>query len=248
MTWNAVAPRIAAAESPSCRLIAVDQRGSGTSDQPASGYDIDAFAGDIEQICALEGLRRVSLVGHSRGGWLAAYMAGMRPELVRRLILLDPARISYDSEDDADEFYGRVRASLGPFATLEAAVAQARDREPRAKWTAEREESLVAGLTQHVDGTWANRTSVETIEQLRVARGDGARIRDTVARVLAPTLMLVSSQSPDRRQAQKLEYANLIPTTEVHYIDATHHIHQDEPELTTSLIVSFLRKHDGAGA
>jgi pimeloyl-ACP methyl ester carboxylesterase len=242
MTWNSIAPRIQAAAPGRCRLLALDQRGSGLSDQPESGYEIDAFADDVENICSLEGLAGITLVGHSRGGWLAAYLAGKRPDLVRRLVLIDPARIAYDNIADADDFYGRVLESLGPFPSLEAAIAHERERAPRANWTPEREASLVAGFTKGADGTWANRTSVATIEKLRTARGDAARIREAVSRVSAPTLLLVSSQSPQRRQEQKLEYGRLIPSAEVHLIDATHYIHQDEPELTTTLIVSFLRK------
>lgn len=39
------------------------------------------------------GLERVSLVGHSRGGLVAARLAAERPDLVRRLVLVAPAGV-----------------------------------------------------------------------------------------------------------------------------------------------------------
>ena len=50
------------------RVITYDRRGFGQSSQPASGYDYDTFAADLEQLLASLDLRDVVLAGMSMGG------------------------------------------------------------------------------------------------------------------------------------------------------------------------------------
>jgi pimeloyl-ACP methyl ester carboxylesterase len=236
-SFNTLGPRMAAA---GMRAIALDQRGSGSSSSPETGYGIDECAADIEAICAVEGLSSIVVVGHSRGGWQAAYLAGRRPDLVSKIVLIDPARIGFASENDADDFYRGVRALFGPFANIDEAIAAGRERDPAVRWTPEREASFLAGLTTRADGSLVARTSLDVLAQLRAARGEGDRVRETVATVMTPTLMFVSSKAAPARQAQKLEYAELIPGVRVEFVDATHAIHQDEPDLVASTVLDFL--------
>ena len=72
------------------RVVAADIPGFGDSARPPRPEDVRSFA----EVMA-EGLRRLPLptpldvVGFSTGGVMAAYLAGLAPELVRRLILVD---------------------------------------------------------------------------------------------------------------------------------------------------------------
>ncbi len=74
------------------RVIAIDLRGHGLSDRPASGYDMPRLLADIE--AALNFLRvtePVVLVGHSFGGALATEFALAHPGRVERLVLMATA-------------------------------------------------------------------------------------------------------------------------------------------------------------
>jgi len=72
------------------RAIALDLRGHGGSEVPADGdYAIEAMAEDIGAVVDRLGLERFALVGHSMGGGVALAYAGMHPERVERLLLLD---------------------------------------------------------------------------------------------------------------------------------------------------------------
>lgn len=46
-------------------------RGTGRSDRPAEGYDVDTLAGDVEAVLAAAGCRRAHLVGVGCGGMVA---------------------------------------------------------------------------------------------------------------------------------------------------------------------------------
>ena len=72
------------------RVLAVDLPGHGGTEAPE---DLDASASGIAEwflgLLVAEGLDSVDLLGHSMGGTVALHIALERPELVRRLVLVD---------------------------------------------------------------------------------------------------------------------------------------------------------------
>ena len=84
--WDGVAPRLAGA---GLRVVALDLRGHGDSDQPGDGYGFETVGRDLEAALAALGLARPVLAGHS---WVAgvalAYAAG-RPGALAGLALVD---------------------------------------------------------------------------------------------------------------------------------------------------------------
>lgn len=73
------------------RAIAIDLRGHGNSEAPSDGdYSVDACASDILAVLDLLALGPIVLVGHSYGTFVSIDVAARRPDLVRRLVLVDP--------------------------------------------------------------------------------------------------------------------------------------------------------------
>src|SRR5258706_7893782 len=73
---------------PRRRAVAIDLRGHGQSDPPASGnYPVPALAEDIAAVADALELRRFVLVGHSMGGAAASAYAGKHPERISGLVL-----------------------------------------------------------------------------------------------------------------------------------------------------------------
>jgi pimeloyl-ACP methyl ester carboxylesterase len=73
------------------RAVAFDFRGHGRSDAPKNGdYTLAGMAADIAAIVDSLGLDRFVLIGHSMGGGAALVYAGIHPERVRGLVLIDP--------------------------------------------------------------------------------------------------------------------------------------------------------------
>lgn len=73
------------------RIIIPDLRGRGSSDKPAAGYTMADHAADVLGLLEAVELKEVVIAGHSFGGLLALYITAHRPELVKKLILMDIA-------------------------------------------------------------------------------------------------------------------------------------------------------------
>lgn len=73
------------------RVFAIDQRGFGESDRPASGYAIDDFAADAAAFLDAVGVEAAAVVGHSMGSFVARRVAQLHPGRVRRLVLIGAA-------------------------------------------------------------------------------------------------------------------------------------------------------------
>ena len=72
------------------RAVALDLRGHGLSQPPADGdYRMESLAGDIDAVVNNIGLHRFVLVGHSMGGSVVIAYAGLHPERVAGLVLVD---------------------------------------------------------------------------------------------------------------------------------------------------------------
>jgi pimeloyl-ACP methyl ester carboxylesterase len=75
------------------RVLAPDLPGFGESEKPPPTrypYGIEAFSESVVDLIAGLELGRVSVVGHSLGGATAIALAADHPELVERLVLVDP--------------------------------------------------------------------------------------------------------------------------------------------------------------
>jgi pimeloyl-ACP methyl ester carboxylesterase len=127
----------------------VDLRNHGASPwSDEAGYA--AMAGDVVRLIEAAGAGPVTVVGHSMGGKVAMTLALTRPELLRRLIVVDIAPVRYESGYDrliramlaADLAPGRRRsdvdgelASTVPDKTMRAFLLQNLDtRDGRLVW------------------------------------------------------------------------------------------------------------------
>ncbi|GLW70174.1 alpha/beta hydrolase [Kitasatospora phosalacinea] len=92
----AAAPYYAAAvarpELAGVRSLLVDLLGFGTSDRPTDfGYTLEEHADALAALLAAADVRGADVIGHSMGGAVAVLLADRHPELVARLVLVDPS-------------------------------------------------------------------------------------------------------------------------------------------------------------
>src|SRR5215204_3060617 len=85
-----------AAFSPKYRSIAISNRGAGDSDHGTTpdDYTVEQFAEGVYHAVKSLGLTRFVLIGHSMGGATVTRFALDHPEMLRGLVLLDPAPLA----------------------------------------------------------------------------------------------------------------------------------------------------------
>lgn len=89
LTWSRVTPEL----EEDFRVITPDLPGFGESEKPPPsrfGYGFDAFADCVAGLYSGLGVGRAALVGHDLGGSIAIAIAARHPELVSRLVVINP--------------------------------------------------------------------------------------------------------------------------------------------------------------
>jgi pimeloyl-ACP methyl ester carboxylesterase len=86
-TWRWLVPHLVADH----RVVRLDFRGHGLSGRTPGAYAFPGYVADATAICEQVLQRPAVVVGHSLGGGTAAGLAQTRPELVRGVVLEDPA-------------------------------------------------------------------------------------------------------------------------------------------------------------
>ena len=71
------------------RVVTLELRGHGQSDQPPGPYRADDFYADVSAVPRAAGMPRVVIVGHSLGGRVALGLAAKDPDLVAGVVVLD---------------------------------------------------------------------------------------------------------------------------------------------------------------
>jgi pimeloyl-ACP methyl ester carboxylesterase len=95
------------------RVVAMDLPGFGATSAPKDRtYSISHQARFVESFLEALRLERVSLVGVSMGGWIAATVALDAPERVERLVLMDSAGFIYRPSFDMELFTPRTPAEV----------------------------------------------------------------------------------------------------------------------------------------
>src|SRR3954468_22152261 len=96
--WRHVAPAFAEDH----RVVLFDHVGAGNADPAAWDPDryasLDAYAGDVLDICATLELRDVIFVGHSVSAMIGVLAAGREPARFAKLVLVGPSARYIDDE------------------------------------------------------------------------------------------------------------------------------------------------------
>ena len=91
--WRDALPHLSRAY----RVIALDLPGYGKSDKPRIEYSIEYYVAALNAFIGSLGAGKVTLVGNSMGGWIAALTAADNPQSVSHLILVDSAGLRSDT-------------------------------------------------------------------------------------------------------------------------------------------------------
>jgi len=103
-TWSWLVPHLAADH----RVVRLDFRGHGKSGRTPGAYTFPGYVADATAICEHVLQAPAVLIGHSLGGGTAAGVAQTRPDLVRGVVLEDPAIMEPPSPEDLGTLEGNA--------------------------------------------------------------------------------------------------------------------------------------------
>jgi pimeloyl-ACP methyl ester carboxylesterase len=235
----------------SAPLVALDLPGHGRSVAlpPASQTFSPANIFTLRFLLRKLGHERVSIVGHGVGGQLGLLYAGLYPERVDRLVLLDP-RQQAPSAALADRIGGLLDDVLAAHAhahntkpaagvCLEQLLAAYRQRglsEEAARLLLQRSARKVDNADGYVDATdaWIEKAQFRQLFQ----RTEAA----LAAKVTCPVLSVEADPARATSEATRAIFAKSAASfTHCKVADGQHHAHLEQPEKVAEVLNQFLQ-------
>ena len=247
--WFSWRFQVAALATAGFRVVAPDMRGYNLSSRPSkvAAYDIDRLAADVRDLIRERGAERALLAGHDWGGSVAWLTAMNHPEAVERLATLNaphPRRILHGLR--------RPRQLARSWYMLFFQLPWLPELSARARgWWAWRrlfanearpEAFTPADMERYVEAWSRPGAPTAMINFYRAAlRQSPRRAEARIRRVDAPTLVIWGERDrhlgaelaePDPADVPNLERVVRLP-------EASHWVHQDEPERVSQLLIDF---------
>jgi 3-oxoadipate enol-lactonase len=222
--WAAVAARLAE----SYRVIVLDTRGHGGSPVPAAPYSIRDLGADAVLTLDALGVDRFAFVGLSLGGQVGMWLASEWPERVDRLSLWCTGPV-LSTPAAWHERVAAVRAH-GMASIADAVVA---------RWFTS------AYAVAHPDAVASWRDELASIDPEGYAGCcealAGADLRERLAAITAPTLVVAGAQDPIAPPAVLTDLANQLSSSRLEVVsDASHLAAIEQPDVAAALLLDHL--------
>jgi pimeloyl-ACP methyl ester carboxylesterase len=198
---------VARALCDSWHVVAPDLRGHGDSDWAVGGsYAMAELVADLAALVDELGPAPVALLGHSLGGAIVLYYAGLRPERVRKVVAIEglgasPAMraelLAQTAAERLERFVAELRAigAREPRRYASLAAAAARMRQQNAFLSEEQALHLTRhGARRTEDGTWVWKYD-PYILMPSAARPDYEGLESLWARIACPVLLVRGATS-----------------------------------------------------
>jgi pimeloyl-ACP methyl ester carboxylesterase len=217
------------------RCVTIDWRGQGDTPASADGYDMDTLTGDALALIRELDLAPVHWVGLSMGGFVGLRIAARHGELVRSLTLLDT---SAEPENPGKSGEYRLLASVQRLIGIKPLLGKVKPAmfgpaflaDPRSKplideWVSQLSRNNRAGTRKAV-----------------LAVVDRKPVDDEIAKIKAPTLVVVGADDVSTPPEKAERIAGLVPAARLEIVPECGHTSPlEQPETITELLVTFLK-------
>jgi pimeloyl-ACP methyl ester carboxylesterase len=250
--WNAQVPVF----SKKYRVIMYSRRHAKPNNNTGSLLEstIENNALDLQGLIQKTTSPPINLIGHSYGGFIAAYVAANHPELVKRLVLIEPGITTLlirDPDSRAQMLSLLIRAPSTAFA---AGTYIRRYYNPLLK--AYRKGDLETALEYFLDGLMNQTGALKQLpEAVQAMLRENAKTigeveaklpsftKQDARRISAPTLLVNGENGTRIFRAINRALAEFIPKNELVAIPkASHFPHFENPESFNEIVLEFLKR------
>lgn len=201
------------------------------------------------------GVSPIHLVGHSYGGFTAAYCAATNPDLVRSLVLIEPAISTMILKDRRNPIQLLSLLFKSPSVARSAATFQRKSLNP--SLAAFDRGDFDAALRFNMDGIMNRKGAFEQFpEPIRAMLKENEKTvgelvaeppifdKQFASKISVPTLLINGENSPRVFHAIVDRLARAIPNIEVVRIPGSAHFpHMERPDEFNAAVLGFLAKH-----
>lgn len=244
--WDWVAQSLAT----EYHIVAPDQRGHGDSEwATGSNYNHLDHIYDMAQLVNQENLEPVHMIAHSMGGTLASLFAGIYPEKIASLTIIegvggihhwfqDPPGI----QEKIRQWISNTRALAGrdvrKYKTLEEALQRMQLSNPHLD-EARAKHLTIHGSNRNEDGTYSwkfdNYTHLRAIYDI-----DWEHMLELWQEITCPVLLVNGSEGYPFRIGQNDTRQYFRNANVINIKDAGHWVHHDQPDEFLSIVREFL--------
>ncbi len=235
------------------KIFAIDLPGAGLSTRvDFSTIDADkTFVDVVENFIKFKRLEKVDLVGHSVGGWVVMKLAINRPELVRKLVLVNSLGFS----DYVPWGYRPISFRFG--ANLLSKTVMSPTRDNMRKFLAdvlynksELSEDLVDYYFEAVNFSHPSSAGQISHPFMMINRlfkplkiRDEFVLKDELGKIAAPTQVIVSDKDPLLLMSKQRAGYSLIPNAELKVFNDVGHVPPIERSIEfNEVVINFLNK------
>ena len=217
---------------------------------------VENNSADLVGLVQKLGVSPIHLVGHSYGGFIAAYCAAKNPELIRTLTLVEPAVSTILVKDRKNPIQLLSLLLRSPSTAISAARFTSNSLNP--SLAAFRRGDFDSALRFNLDGIMNKDGAFEQFpEPVRIMMKENEKTVGEIgtelplfgtelsSRISAPTLLINGAKSPKFFHAIVDKLARSIPNSKVARISGSAHFpHIENPGEFNALLLEFLKAHN----
>lgn len=238
------------------RTIITNRRYQFPEKYPAGGMSsVSENCDDLLQLLNHLGLKKITLVGHSYGGYIALAFAEKYPEMVSKLVLEEPGVFSLITTNPNNPFKLLPLILKDPGAALSFLRTGLVGIKPTQKFLAKGQ--LTEAKLAITNGIIGHQVSLDQLhpimrqgleDNIETFEGDSRNAFDyplsveKIKKIKAPTLLLSSDKAPKWFGYISKQLNRLLPNSELVRIQSpTHWLHVDMPEVFNQKVIAFIK-------
>ena len=253
--WDSIARLL-----PELHIYAVDIRFHGGSDRHGE-VDWTLMAGDIEELLDVLELNQIVGVGHSMGGFIAAFVGAKHPARFKQLILIDPVITSRQRHETHINSWGSVDPADHPVSrrmnrwqSAEQMYLRFKDRAPFDTWQDQVLRDYCEYALREVPGESELQLACDPLHEASIYlnhRGNEA-IYELLPALTLPVTVMRARDKPDEpfNFSGSPTWPGLIDALpnarEIYLPELSHFIPMEDPELVASVIRQAVDETDSS--